>query len=368
LQGARRNTGVIMKYEACVFIGRFQPIHDAHVQIIEEALSIADKVIVSVGSAHRPKTIKNPWTAEERIHMIKQALKQKLGKTQGWTNFPEDFERRVEFVQVRDHLYNNTKWAAETYSKALLAGATQNKETAIIGCFKDSSSWYLNMFPQWSLHEVSKIYNHHDQIMNATDIRDEIFLNKQIIDNEPYIAEDVLDEIRAWMSLQDCNKLTEEYQFIMDYKSSWDSAPYAPVFVTTDAVVIKSGHILLIKRKFNPGKGLYALPGGFLNPNEMVEECAIRELKEETRIKVDKPVLKRSIEDVKVFDHPQRSLRGRTVTHAHLINLGEGPLPEIKANDDASGAHWIALADMKHLEDEMFEDHMDIITSLTSRF
>lgn len=356
------------KYEAAVFIGRFQPIHEAHIQIIEKALETAETVIISVGSAHRPKTIKNPWTADERIHMIKKALKQKLGVTQGFTNFPQYFESRVKFIKVRDHLYNNTRWAAETYSKAVLAGATQFKDTAIIGCFKDDSSWYLNMFPQWDLHEVGKIYNKHDQLMNATDIRDEIFLNKQIVDNEEYLESDVLKEIRLWMSLDDCKNLTEEYEFIMDYKSSWDSAPYAPTFVTTDCVVIKSGHILLIKRKFNPGKGLYALPGGFLNQEEMIEECAIRELKEETRIKVDKPVLKRSIETVETFDHPQRSLRGRTITHAHLVNLGEGPLPEIKANDDASGAHWIPIADMKHLEDEMFEDHMDIIIKLTSRF
>jgi len=357
-----------MKYKACVFIGRFQPIHEAHVQIIEQALEIAETVIISVGSAHRPKTIKNPWTADERINMIKRALKQKLGKVQGWSNYPEDFETRVKFVQVRDHLYNNTRWASETYSKSVLAGATQHKDTAIIGCFKDTSSWYLNMFPQWDLHEVGKIYNKHDELMSATDIRDEIFLNKTIIENEPYLASDVIKEIKAWMTLDECEMLTEEYNFIANYKASWDVAPYAPTFVTTDCVVIKSGHILLIKRKFNPGKGLYALPGGFLNPNEMIEECAIRELKEETRIKVDKPILKRSIEAVQTFDHPQRSLRGRTVTHAHLINLGEGPLPEIKANDDASGAHWIPLADMKHLEDEMFEDHMDIVTSLTSRF
>lgn len=357
-----------MKYKTCVFIGRFQPIHEAHLQIIEQALDIAETVIISVGSAHRPKTIRNPWNADERISMIKKAVKQKFGIQQGWHDYPEEFEKRIQFVKVRDHLYNNTRWASETYSTAVLAGATQHKDTAIIGCFKDNTSWYLNMFPQWDLHEVSKIYTDDNELMNATDIRDEIFLNKTIVDNAQYIAPDTLKDIYAWMSLEDCKNLTEEYEFIMDYKASWEVAPYAPTFVTTDSVVIKSGHILLIKRKFNPGKGLYALPGGFLNPDEMIEECAIRELKEETRIKIDKPVLKRSIESVQTFDHPHRSLRGRTITHAHLINLGEGPLPEIKAHDDASGAHWIPLADMKHLEDEMFEDHMDIITSLTSRF
>lgn len=357
-----------MKYKACVFIGRFQPIHDAHVQIIEEALQIAERVIISVGSAHRPKTIRNPWTAEERIHMIKRAMQDSLSQSQGWSDFPEDFENRVTFIQVRDHLYNNTRWATETYSKALMAGATQHKDTAIIGCFKDSTSWYLNMFPQWDLHEVQKVYNKQNELMNATDIREEIFENRKIVENAEYLCQGVVQEINAWMALEDCQNLTDEYDFVKEYKASWQAAPYPPTFVTTDCVVIKSGHILLIKRKFNPGKGLYALPGGFLNQNERVQQCAIRELKEETRIKVDKKILEKNIEAIETFDHPQRSLRGRTITHAHLINLGEGPLPEIKANDDASGAHWIPLADMKHLEDEMFEDHMDIIIKLTSRY
>ena len=347
-----------MRYEACVFIGRFQPVHDAHVQIIKEALEISDKVIISVGSAHRPKTIRNPWTAEERIQMVRSAMSDAV-----------DFDsNRIVFAQVRDHLYNNTRWAAEVYSKAVLAGATQDKRTAIIGCFKDSSSWYLNMFPQWELHEVDKVYDKNNNIMSATDIRDEMFMYKNIYNNAPSLTFSTYTEITEWMETSNYDELLHEYNFIANYKASWETAPYPPTFVTTDAVVIKSGHILLIKRKFNPGKGLYALPGGFLNREESIEECAIRELKEETKIKIDKPVLKRNIVAVETFDHPHRSLRGRTITHAHLVDLGEGPLPEVKANDDASGAHWIPLADMKHLEDQMFEDHMDIVIKLTSRF
>ena len=362
-----------MKYKAAVFIGRFQPIHKAHIDIIEQALEIAETVIISVGSAHRPKTIKNPWTAQERIEMIKTALLEHFNPETlqpcGWKDKPHPtILSRIKFIQVRDHMYNNTRWATETYSKALLAGATQDKETCLIGCFKDKSSWYLNMYPQWSLHSVDKIYNDEQELMNATDIRVEMFEGGKVNTQAKYMSPETIKEINAWAYTETCKSLTEEYNFIQDYKKSWASAPYTPTFVTSDCVVIKSGHVLMIKRKFNPGKGLWALPGGFVNPDEQIEESAIRELKEETKIKLDKPVLKRSIVDVKIFDHPERSLRGRTITHAHLIDLGEGPLPEIKAGDDASGAHWVPLADLKNLEDQIFEDHNDIITNLTSRF
>jgi len=359
-----------MKYKTSVFIGRFQPVHNAHIQIIEQALEISETVIVSVGSAHKPKTIKNPWTAEERINMIKKALKDKLSKTQGWTDKPEEFESRVKFIQVRDHMYNNTRWASETYSKAVLAGATQDKETCLIGCYKDNSSWYLKMFPQWSFEEVKRIRDNEDRIMNATDVREELFYWGQVENttHRGLIPECVSKELVAWANTKEYEDLQHEWRFIKGYKEKWEAAPYKPTFVTTDAVVIKSGHVLMINRKMNPGKGLWALPGGFLNQEETLEDCAIRELKEETRIKVDKPVLKRSIVETKIFDHPNRSLRGRTITHAYLIDLGEGPLPEVKGGDDAAGAHWVPLADLKNLEDKIYEDHNDIIQRLTSRF
>jgi len=359
-----------MKYKTSVFIGRFQPVHTAHIQIIEQALEISETVIVSVGSAHKPKTVKNPWTADERIEMIKRALKEKLGTTKGWTDYPEDFEKRVKFVVVRDHMYNNTRWASETYSKSVSAGATQDKDTCLIGCFKDDSSFYLKMFPQWAFEEIKKVYDNENKLMNATEIRDELLFWGQVENTfqKGLLTNSTQDDLLSWTGTQSFKDLQAESRYLKGYKDRWATAPHEPTFVTTDSIVIKSGHILMINRKVNPGKGLWALPGGFLNPGESLEDCAIRELKEETRIKVDKPVLKRSIIETKVFDHPGRSLRGRTITHAYLIDLGEGPLPEIKAGDDAAGAHWVLLADLKNLEDKMFEDHNDIIQNLTSRF
>jgi bifunctional NMN adenylyltransferase/nudix hydrolase len=79
---------------------------------------------------------------------------------------------------------------------------------------------------------------------------------------------------------------------IEKYKESWKAAPFPPTFVTVDAVVVQSGHVLLVKRKAMPGAGLWALPGGFLNQEETLLDGAIRELKEETKIKVPVPVLK----------------------------------------------------------------------------
>ena len=148
------------------------------------------------------------------------------------------------------------------------------------------------------------------------------------------------------------------------YKKQYASLPYAPVFVTTDAVVICSGHVLMIKRRSEPGKGLWAMPGGFLNAStdRSVQDAMIRELREETGIKVPAPVLIGSIVRSKVFDAIDRSARGRTITHCFRIDLPNGDLPKVKGMDDAEKAQWIPISELD--SSVCFEDHYEILTTM----
>jgi len=104
---------------------------------------------------------------------------------------------------------------------------------------------------------------------------------------------------------------------------------------------------------------LWALPGGFLNQEETMLDGCIRELKEETKIKLPVPVLKGSIKESKTFDAPNRSARGRTITQAFFIDLGVGELPKVKGSDDAAKAFWVPFNKVK--QEKMFEDHFHII-------
>jgi len=84
---------------------------------------------------------------------------------------------------------------------------------------------------------------------------------------------------------------------------------------------------------------------------------------------VDAPILESSIIDSKVFDYPGRSLRGRTITHAYCIKLKDRQsLPDLKAGDDASYAHWMSISDIMMKEDEFFEDHVHIIRYFVNKF
>jgi bifunctional NMN adenylyltransferase/nudix hydrolase len=70
-----------------------------------------------------------------------------------------------------------------------------------------------------------------------------------------------------------------------------------------------------------------------------------------------------------VFDHPDRSQRGRTITHAHYFDLGDRELPEVRADDDAARAEWVPIAALASMEDRFFDDHfhmLDHFLGLTS--
>lgn len=359
------------KYKVGVYIGRFQPVHLGHLKTIEVMLKMCENIIISIGSANRPKTIENPWHETHREKMIKEAILEYMKETPepGFHNFPpKTCLDRVKFQYTNDYMYNDNKWAAETYTNALLNGATSDKTTCLFGHFKDDSSYYLNMYPQWSLHTVMNYKN-----INATDIRDDFFNTKLLsIESLDKMVYSTVKEVRTFVEVELALKdnLFDEYNYRLGYKSAWKTAPYAPTFTTVDALVIKSGHVLLVERGRNPGKGLYALPGGFLNPGEYIKNGIIRELKEETKLKVSKEELemRRDANPITVFDHPKRSKRGRTITHVGLIDLGNGPLPEVKADDDAANAVWVPLSMVHKMSHKMFEDHFDIIVSLTSKF
>jgi bifunctional NMN adenylyltransferase/nudix hydrolase len=171
------------------------------------------------------------------------------------------------------------------------------------------------------------------------------------------------------ISKKEWNVLEQEYQMIKKYKESWTVAPFLPTFVTTDAVVVQSGHVLLIERGRAPGKGLLALPGGFLNQSESIVDGMIRELHEETRIKIQPQVLRGSIVEQIVVDNPDRDPRGRTITHAFHIKLkDQQDLPKIKLSrnpddeeDDAEKARWYTFAEVLRMRDSFYADHFHIL-------
>jgi bifunctional NMN adenylyltransferase/nudix hydrolase len=330
------------KYNTLVLIGRFQPIHNAHLDIIKRATALCEKLVIVTGSANQPRTYKNPFTSFERERMIKAAT--------GGLNMQISIEANP------DTIYNDQAWAVRV--QALVAKHTQpSDKVGIIGHKKDDSSFYLDMFPQWGFEDVELI-----EFLSAVDIRDLYFRNSV---NYKFIKgvlpETTYDFLLDFAHTDEYRQIIKEREFVETYKKQYASLPYPPIFSTADAVVVQSGHILMVKRRAEPGKGLWALPGGYVNANtdKSVEAAMLRELREETQIKVPAPVLKGSIVRSKVFDAIGRSPRGRIITHAFHIQLPDGELPKVKGSDDAEKARWVPIAEVK--SEDCFEDHYEIL-------
>jgi bifunctional NMN adenylyltransferase/nudix hydrolase len=344
-----------------VYIGRFQPFHNGHLALLKLALSAAEHIVVVIGSANQARTPKNPFTWKERAEMIKLAL--------------TDADRaRISFLPVRDY-YDDERWVdAVRHGVTALAGQHDlggRPDVILIGHFKDATSSYLQRFDGWSLQSVDRA-----SPVDAAHIRDAFFgsnghgLDATLSAFSAAAPQTTLDFLRAWAALPFFTAISKEWQMLRKYKEAWSSAPYLPVFVTVDTVVKCADRILLIRRGRPPGAGLYAVPGGFIEQRETAYQSAIRELREETRLSLLESTMKSSLKGTAVFDHPDRSLRGRTITHAFYFDLGDRPLPEIDAEDDAQSAEWIPIEQLPSLEDQFFDDHfhmLDHFIGLTSK-
>ncbi len=337
-----------MRFDYLVFIGRFEPFHNGHLAVLRQALGIARRVIVLVGSAGKPRSTRNPWNANEREVMIRAAAGTDA--------------QRLRIQPLADHLYNEAAWIGavqrQVAAVVLADGAGDDARIGLIGRDKDASSYYLREFPQWELCNVQ-----HCEVLSATEIREHLFSADEggqllIRANLPAPVAAMLEAFRRTPGYA---QLVREFTFLRNYRKAWEAAPYPPTFVTVDAVVVHSGHVLLVRRGAEPGKGLFALPGGFVGQQETLLDACLRELREETRLKLPAPVLKGSLRGEHVFDHPDRSQRGRTITHAFHFEFAGGELPPVRGGDDAAKAQWLPLAEALNLEEQFYEDHHHIL-------
>lgn len=335
-----------------VYVGRFQPFHSGHLALVRQALSLAPLCVVVIGSAHQARTPKNPFTWQERAEMVRLALA------------PEE-RARVRFLPVRDY-YDEGRWVQAVRDGVAAIEAAEDppptRGVALVGHFKDATSEYLRSFPGWMMVSVDRV-----AAADGTHLRDALFSSGAqnldatlgaLVDQAPAST---LDFIRAWVALPYFEALSAEWRMLRQYKADWASAPYPPVFVTVDAVVCCAGHVLLIRRGKPPGRGLHAVPGGFIEQRETAYQSAVRELREETHLSLLDMTMRQCLTSVAVFDHPDRSLRGRTITHAHHFDLGDRELPEVQADDDAQSVEWVPIERLVSMEAEFHDDHFHML-------
>ncbi len=177
------------KFDYLVFIGRFQPFHLAHMQTIKIALQQSQQVILALGSAQQERNIKNPFLASEREEMI-------------LSNFSEADQKRIKFVHVID-VYNDEKW--QKLVKLLVAGVAKlNAKVGLIGHFKDESSYYLRLFPEWEMVELDSLVG----AISATPLREAYYRGEIQRDKFPQGTIDFLENFQKTTTYQ---QLSEKF-------------------------------------------------------------------------------------------------------------------------------------------------------------
>lgn len=133
---------------------------------------------------------------------------------------------------------------------------------------------------------------------------------------------------------------------------------HGPISLAADCIIFKWANennndprLLLIKRKNEPYKNKYALPGGFINPDEAIATGALRELKEETSLV---PV---EFKQINVFTDPDRDPRGRVISFLHIGRVEDDA--EAIAGDDAKEIHWLSEPIVNEID--IAFDHHDMI-------
>jgi bifunctional NMN adenylyltransferase/nudix hydrolase len=334
------------RYKVAFIIGRFQIPHKGHNQLFLAADFMADKVIVLVGSANAALSTTNPFTAEQRINML--------------ARLPALDNVDVEFLPINDYVGHTHRWINAVLGK--LDPYVENLAKSDVVMITHTKEGDENLAQYFSSYHSVQVQSEAVNI-HATDLRDEMFSQNKIVSVDK-IERSTLKYLNEFVRTPQFANLLEEHAYLDNYNKN-----LLPTFPRNeqcaDAVVVQNGHVLLILRADLPGKGQWALPGGFVNCDETVDAACVRELLEETKIKLPENVLKARMADTNGvrFDNPKRSLRGRIITTAFLINLSSSdPLARVRGSDDAAKARWIPLYKLDDMV--LYDDHAYIIETM----
>lgn len=157
-------SGCIPSFDYAVAIGRFQPVHRGHVALLQAGLQAANRMVVLAGSAGQPRSVKNPFSWQERAQMLHAAL-------------PEPDQARLRVQGLPDQPGRDADWVAAVENAVQVAMWADGAEpattrVALVGHIKDASSYYLRLFARWQWVEVENVAG-----INATDIRASYFSN-----------------------------------------------------------------------------------------------------------------------------------------------------------------------------------------------
>lgn len=333
-----------------VYIGRFEPPHLAHLAVMEEALKQVDCLIIVLGSAQSPRTIKNPFTASERAQMILEMLSQ-AGIDPG----------RVRWVPVRDHLYDEQAWIDEVKTKVYKVIRAASPVEApphtpiLIGHIKDESSYYLHHFPEWQFMPTKVI-----SPLSATTVRNAYFSQPASEEWRELVPVAVSQFLGAFAHTREYQALQQDYAYLKNQSNDIQLEIAVILFASEQA----KDAVWFISRESHPNQGTWSLPITELQRHETAAMCALRIAIEQ--LDTDPSLL--HVEQGKLFDAPSRSLRGRVITYAIPVWTTDQQTDLLHTASEKGKARWISIEELSSRPELFFEDHHEIVHEIVQYF
>ena len=178
------------RYHFCLCIGRFQPFHWGHFELVTFALAQAEQVLILLGSHLNEPSLKNPWNANERETMIRGC-------------FNPNEQSRLQFIPIRDH-ETDEGWATDIYQQVKAIAPSQAR-FAIVGMPVAKSFWTVHC-PYWDYLEKTRHPN-----INATEIRAAYFQHISVIELQHQLPPSIGEYLRDFRSTPVYQQLRQEY-------------------------------------------------------------------------------------------------------------------------------------------------------------
>lgn len=343
------------EYDYIIFLLRGEPITMAHIATQDFALTKAKKVITIFGSDNRPLTAKNPFEAQVRMDLMYHHYA------------PVDEFDRIIVTSASDNPCNDAFVASVIANvHQLIAQDGGDPWTAKIGFTGfakegDTSVFYRDLFTKFWDDVPMAAYPEVEGFgeVRATKVREILFtpsIGLEVLVN--VVPPVVLNYLKYFRTTDRYERLLAEYNGVEGFKKALPNFPIQ--CMTTDAILVCDGYVLLVERGGKVGNGLLAFPGGFIERHLRVEENLYKELGEETTINVPVSELKKAFIGWEIEDAPNRSERCRILTHIGIFDLtilgyNRDNLPTVVGADDAKAAFWLKFEEMQC--EDFFEDH-----------
>lgn len=297
------------------YIGRFQPLHVGHMSVISQMLEEVDHAVIGIGSAQEHHTVENPFTADERVAMLREAL--------------GDSIERCTIIRIKD-IDNYPRWVGHVESLCPKFDIVWSGNRIVKQLFEDAG--YKVLIPEY------------ESIISASEIRTMMCNGGGW---QRYVPEGVAHIIK---DLKGVDRVRQLYS-----RRYTNPAPTADIIIEVydnASGTEKLEGIVLIERKEKPFG--WAIPGGHQEYGDSLEKTAVKEAEEETGLKVE------LVEQLGTYSDPARDPRGHRNSTVFIARAYGKP----KAGSDAKNAEVFAL---DSLPEELAFDHGRIIADYIKR-